>query len=279
MWMWLVLACVSTPDRSTDTEGQEVACNGHPSMCLRTLDDVTFPGTHNSMSNADAGWLAPNQQHGIGQQLEDGIRALMLDTMEWNGEPYLCHGYCELGAQPLVEGLQEIEDFLSGERNQVVLIIFQDGISVETTVLAMEEVGLAERAWAKSDEVLPSLQDMIDAETRLVVAAEASGPPPDWYHHAWDLFADTPYSFTDVEAFSCEPNRGTEESPLFLVNHWLGTPLPTEEGARHVNQTDVLLRRAEQCERERQRRINVLAVDFYHDGDLFSVVDQLNGLN
>ena len=100
MWTALWLVAVGCTSGSTGTGDAAVNCNGHAELCDRTLDNVTLPGTHNSMSNLDAGWIAANQQHGITRQLDDGIRALMLDTMEWNGEPHLCHGYCELGAQP-----------------------------------------------------------------------------------------------------------------------------------------------------------------------------------
>ena len=265
-------------EAGTGQAPDETACNGHPSLCDRTLQQITLPGTHNSMSNADAGWLAPNQQHGITRQLEEGIRAMMLDTMEWNGEPYLCHGYCELGAQPLAEGLQEIEDFLAAHPREVLLIIFQDGLSVEVMVEVITEVGLSERVWTHDGESFPTLEEMIDAGQQLVVTAESGSPPPEWYQHAWNLITDTPYSFRSADDFSCERLRGEEENPLFLVNHWLGTPLPTEEGAIEVNHTDILQARAEECGRARDRPVNILAVDFYHQGDLFTVVDQLNGL-
>ena len=295
-WWWLIVGCTvgkatSTSDTpmsgdsgpvvesgETGRAPDETACNGHPSLCARTLQQITLPGTHNSMSNADAGWLAPNQQHGITQQLEEGIRAMMLDTMEWNGEPYLCHGYCELGAQPLAEGLQEIEDFLAAHPREVLLIIFQDGLSVEVMVEVITEVGLSERVWTYGGESFPTLEEMIDAGQQLVVTAESGSPPPEWYQHAWNLITDTPYSFRSAEEFSCERLRGEEVSPLFLVNHWLGTPLPTEEGAIEVNRADILQTRAEECGLARDRPVNILAVDFYHQGDLFTVVDHLNGL-
>jgi hypothetical protein len=55
-------------------------CNGSADLCDRRLNDVTFPGTHNSMSAADSpGWLFTNQRHDIAQQLEDGIRVLLID--------------------------------------------------------------------------------------------------------------------------------------------------------------------------------------------------------
>jgi len=242
------------------------------------LDDVTFPGTHNSMANGDAEWIAPNQQHGITQQLNDGIRSLMLDTMDWNGEPYLCHGYCELGAQPLSEGLAEVETFLAANPREVVIIIFQDGLSTDVMTTALEESGLAARAWTGAD-TLPTLGELIDAGTPLIITAEHGGPPPSWYHHAWDWIQDTPYSFSAADEMNCDPFRGSEDNPLFLVNHWLGTPLPTETGAMDVNATDILAQRAQACEEERGQRITILAVDFYNHGDLFSVVDTLNGID
>lgn len=279
-WLWVMLGCTADKmqDSGAGSTAVEEGCNGHGSLCARTLEQITLPGTHNSMANADADWVAANQQHGITQQLEDGIRAMMLDTMDWNGEPYLCHGYCELGAQPLAEGLQEIEEFLLANPKEVLLIIFQDSLSVEVMVEVITEVGLDQRVWTHDGSAFPTLQEMIDAGQQLVITAESGAPPPAWYHHAWDLITDTPYSFSSADEFSCERLRGEDENPLFLVNHWLGTPLPTEEGAMEVNQADVLLSRTEECAAERGRSINILAVDFYNQGDLFSVVDRLNGV-
>jgi hypothetical protein len=57
------------------------ACNGAPELCGRRLDEVVFAGTHNSMSSADIpDWLFPQQERGIAGQLEDGVRALLLDV-------------------------------------------------------------------------------------------------------------------------------------------------------------------------------------------------------
>lgn len=55
-------------------------CNGSASLCARRLDQVVFPGTHNSYAAADEpGWYFASQRFGIGRQLDDGIRALLLD--------------------------------------------------------------------------------------------------------------------------------------------------------------------------------------------------------
>lgn len=56
-------------------------CNGHELLCDRPLNEVTFPGTHNSMAAAsERGWYFPSQRFGIAQQLRDGVRALLIDT-------------------------------------------------------------------------------------------------------------------------------------------------------------------------------------------------------
>jgi hypothetical protein len=55
-------------------------CNGAPELCERRLNEVVFPGTHNSMSAAEEpGWLFANQRSSVEDQLEDGIRLFLLD--------------------------------------------------------------------------------------------------------------------------------------------------------------------------------------------------------
>jgi hypothetical protein len=64
-----------------------------------------------------------------------------------------------------------------------------------------------------------------------------------------------------------------------MVNHWLTGVTPDPESAGEVNAYEVLMARAEACRDERGHLPNILAVDFYANGDLFAVVDELNGLN
>ena len=66
--------------RDGGERGPAEGCNGSRALCGRRLDQVVFPGTHNSYAAADEpGWLFANQRHGIERQLNDGIRALTLD--------------------------------------------------------------------------------------------------------------------------------------------------------------------------------------------------------
>jgi Short repeat of unknown function (DUF308) len=55
-------------------------CNGLPGLCDRRLNEILWPGTHNSMAAADVpGWTIPDQRRSIPRQLQDGIRLFLLD--------------------------------------------------------------------------------------------------------------------------------------------------------------------------------------------------------
>jgi hypothetical protein len=66
---------------SEDEPAAIAACNGSATLCDRTLDQVIFPCTHNSMGGAtQEGWMFPNQNADIRQQLDDGIRGFLIDV-------------------------------------------------------------------------------------------------------------------------------------------------------------------------------------------------------
>jgi hypothetical protein len=231
------------------------------------------------MGNADDGWFAPNQEHGLRRQLEDGIRAMLLDTHLWRGDLYLCHGVCDLGSRLLVDGLRDIATFLRGNPNEVLALLIEDGITAADTERAFTESGLAEWTYVhRAGGAWPTLRTMISSGRRLLVTAENGRPPPAWYHHLWELASDTPYSFRNAQEFSCQHNRGTPANDLYLLNHWVENPLPSPSASRTVNASSILLARARACQTESGKLPNFVAVNHYATGDLFSVVRQLNGL-
>jgi hypothetical protein len=76
-----VLLVTGDDDETSRPPGPPAACNGYSSLCDKRIDEVTFPATHNSMSAAqEPGWFFPNQRYGIRRQLNDGVRALLIDT-------------------------------------------------------------------------------------------------------------------------------------------------------------------------------------------------------
>ncbi len=76
------------------------SCEGTAALCGRRLDEVVFPGTHNSFAaSAEPGWRFANQRYGISRQLDDGIRALLLDVHFGVYDPATGHVRTDLSAE------------------------------------------------------------------------------------------------------------------------------------------------------------------------------------
>ena len=202
---------------------------------------------------------------------------------------YLCHTFCELGGTPLEGVLDDVHDFLVSHPEEVIVIINQDYVTPEDFVAAARDAGLEEFAYRGPPKgTWPTLRQMIDRGQRAVFLAENHAGAAPWYHLAYEsITEETPYSFSKVAqlidparlAASCEPNRGPDGAPFFLANHWITTdPVPLPSQAERVNAYEPLLARMRKCRRRRRQLANLVAVNFYRRGDLFRVVDALNGV-
>jgi hypothetical protein len=193
---------------------------------------------------------------------------------------FLCHAWCELGATPLADVLRTFGEFMAANPDEVVILIVEDYVTGTDFAAALEDAGLGgETRTLVPGEPVPSVGELIDDGSNLVVAAEQGGPPPSWFHSYGTVVQDTPFHATTVDEFSCDLARGSREAPLLLVNHWLSTGANTAETGRIANARDVLLAHAERCRAEREHQPNIVAVDWYDEGDLLGVVDTLNGLD
>jgi hypothetical protein len=124
-------------------------------------------------------------------------------------------------------------------------------------------------------------------ERVVLLAEERAGGAP-WFRLAYEeALQETPFTFRGAAALtdpanrveSCAANRGPDSAPLLLLNHWVAMePLPLPSDAEKVNAYEPLLARARECERIRGQIPNLIAVNFYRRGDLFRVVDTLNGV-
>ncbi len=75
----LLAGCSGAHGHAASAQSQ--SCEGAKELCGKRLDEVVFPGTHNSFAaSAEPGWYFANQRYGIARQLDDGIRALLLDV-------------------------------------------------------------------------------------------------------------------------------------------------------------------------------------------------------
>jgi len=194
--------------------------------------------------------------------------------------PYVCHGFCELGAQPLLETLRQIHDFLVEQPGEVLVLVIEDYVAPADIARAFEQSGLVRFVFRGAPRPpWPTLREMIDSDQRVLVLGENATPGVPWYHPAFEVVQETPYTFHRKEDFSCAVNRGGAAGPLFQINHWIETtPTPKPSNAEIVNAREFLLSRARQCQKERGRLPNILAVDFALTGDVVGAAAELNGL-
>jgi hypothetical protein len=191
---------------------------------------------------------------------------------------YLCHIACEIGATPLDDGLRAIRAFLDREPGEVLILVLQDQISPQDTRRAFLRSGLREHvATVRPGNPWPTLGEMINAGERVLVLSEnATDPEIPWILPAFEVTEETPYDVRSAAGLDCRPNRGGTGRPFLLLNHWIAAAIPSVKDATRINRRQVLLERARLCEGERGQRPNLLAVNFYEQGDLLEVVDELN---
>lgn len=264
------------------------ACNGAPELCTRRYHEVSYPTTHNAFNYAYGAqqYLFPNQQWPLTRQLEEGVRAFMLDVHEYNGfnpahngEIWVCHSVCWAGGEPLINVLGEIRSFLDAHPFEVVTIIFENYVQAPALVSAFDWSQLTPYTYAHvPGETWPTLDELIAANQRLLVFTDSEGGSPSWLMPVWDHAVETDYSYQHPSDMSCEFNRGDANNDLFILNHFLTFPLGARRLAVQVNRDPFFLNRAERCWSETGKLPNFVTVDFYDVGTLFSVVRTLNGL-
>lgn len=312
-----------------DTVG-ELGCNGHVELCDRPFDEVAYAAAHNAMSVlTEPGWYLAEQTDPIPVQLDQGVRALLVDV--WPGRAgassgartaagahaealaiadetlgpevvaaalriadsvagpavgperrFLCHGLCETGSTDFVGALQGIRGWLATHPNEVVTLFIEDYVAGELIAEDIATAGLLPFVATPPapGDPWPTLGEMIASGERLVVMLENGdgGERYPWLVNGFEHTQDTPYTFPSVDDFSCEPNRGPDDASLFLVNHWLANFTSLVSDAELVNGRGILLGRMEQCRDERGQIPNFVAVNYVDRGDLFGVVDELNGV-
>lgn len=195
--------------------------------------------------------------------------------------PYLCHAMCELGSTSWLANLRDVKAWLDDHPRDVVTLFVQDEVTPDDSARVIEQAGLEPYVYTpREDGAWPTLGGMIDSGTRLVVLMEnqGGGERLPWLISGFDVVQDTPYLFESPADFSCDPNRGPADAPLFLVNHWIDDWRHVPRNSALVNARAALLPRLEQCADERGQLPNFVAVDYYDRGDLLAVVDELNGV-
>ncbi|MEZ4340674.1 MAG: hypothetical protein R3B82_28975 [Sandaracinaceae bacterium] len=256
-----------------------LVCNGHAELCDRAFDAVAYPTAHNAMSSEEDGWIPPNQGRNLWHQLEDGVRGFMLDTYEQGGETLLCHSICPLGSRPFVDALTDLKDFMDCHPAEVITLILEAHIDEPTTAAAFEAAGLMPYLHAQPlGAPWPTLREMITSGRRMVVFTESAEVSLPWYHYAYAYAWDNPFHAESPSELSCRLGRGSTDHSIFVLNHFLTAPVAMRSLAEMVNHQPFLGDQARRCRTETGQLPNFVTVDFYDVGDLFAVVDDLNGV-
>jgi len=208
------------------------------------------------------------------------------DTSGKKQDVYFCHDLCELGAIPASQVFSDIDKFLARNLTDVVVIDVEDYVQPKDLKRALIKAGLFHRVWSPSPTQFgwPSLHEMVTPKgdaaenpRRLIVMSEKHPDAYPWLLGAYSVSQESPFTFSSIQQFNCQPNRGGDDKSFFIVNHWLrpdGPPDPVQ--AAQVNSEKTLTARLEQCIKTRQQLPNAVAVDFTAVGDLYKTVNRFN---
>jgi hypothetical protein len=258
------------------------------------LDQMTFLVAHNAMANSDEGfrWRFPNQSYRLSDQLRHGVRGLQLDVYAYRGDVRMCHGRCWGNERTLAAGLQDVVDFLDGDRNAVVTVFLEDYTSVAQLRSVLERVsglqrlllypdrsGVRERGW-------PAMSELVSTNQRLLVLSQRPGRDGFGVMYDRDWTAENYWSLgTGGTALDCysrwnEVPLAKEEQGfrrLHVMNHYRDIPT---EGAATVDNGPMLHDRVHRiCGPSARRKPNYLAVDFYQKPETGSARDLIRDLN
>lgn len=285
--------------------GNLVPCNSWPALCERRYDDIVFPTTHAAMANASPPWDHPAQRFSLHQQLQDGIRALMLEVHDREGDPVLCLGDCDEGRVPLSSALADVAKFLAENPREILTLLIDNRVPAEHLAPAIDAAGLAESLHVQaSGTPWPTLGAMIDANRRLVVFAFDAGDAPEGILSFDDFFTSTRDDCSTPEELDCELPSGSAKKPLLLVNHFVSDSSSVADGgesgggaagrnsdtesanvrhalpdvAKMINENPFLISHLRACVAVNARKPTFVAVDFYDEGALLPATQELNEL-
>lgn len=238
--------------------------------------------SHNSMSNKADGWFPPDNLWGMTQQMQDGVRGLVIDVHPYKESLYLCHAFCEFGYKHLFDGLIEFKKFLDKNPTEILSLFIETYVPNAELVKMFIEAGLepytyvhdAQRGW-------PTLGEMAEENTRLIVMVDRGsleGMPP-WLYREEDLTEITAWDIVSPADFTCgDVSPETLAPKLYLLNHFLLAPFTIRQQSERINFNPFLRERALQCQREKNHIPNFISPTFYSVGNLKVVVNELNGV-
>ena len=235
----------TAPARPSNT----LPCNNYPEFCNRKYSNITEVCAHNSPFTRPNN-VARNQDYGVTQQLNDGIRVLQGQAHNINGTLYYCHTSCDLlNAGTVEDYLREVTKWLEVHPFDVITIIFgnydwreQDangnsGVTAANYVDPIEKSGLSKYIYQPPKTAMtlddwPTLGEMILRNKRVVTCIDYNADTNAVPYLLWEFYGiwETPFSPTDFDS-PCTLGRpdGVSETQMrnmmYMINHNLNAEI------------------------------------------------------
>ncbi|PIN06357.1 hypothetical protein CDL12_21079 [Handroanthus impetiginosus] len=260
--------------RSTATNQFHILNNSLP------FNKYAFLTTHNAFAIDDGTprLTLTNQEDSVTQQLNNGVRALMLDTYDFKGDIWLCHSF---GGQcynytafgPAIDTLREIEAFLSSNPSEIVTIILEDYVRTPNGLTkVMRDAGLMKYLFPlskmpKNGQDWPLVSDMVANNQRLLLFTSAkSKENSEGIAYQWNYMVENQYGDDGMKAGDCF-NRAESSAlndttkSLVLLNYFRSAPIKSQAC---VQNSGGLADMIQTCSGAAGNRwANFVAVDYY----------------
>ncbi|XP_037475036.1 PI-PLC X domain-containing protein At5g67130-like [Triticum dicoccoides] len=262
------------------------------------FNKYAFLTTHNSFSIVTDIPLFTlyNQEDSVTGQLNNGVRALMLDVYDFQDDIWLCHsfgGMCldATAFEPAIGTMREIEAFLVMNPSAVVTLILEDhvkshrGLSKLFIKTGLTKYWFPVSRMPRNGEDWPRVSDMIKLNQRLLVfTSNPFKESSEGIAYQWNYMVENMYGDVGMNSRVC---RNRSESAvlsdrtksLVLVNYFRTRPV---QGTACMEHSRGLVEVLHTCHAASGNRwANFLAVDYYkrsNGGGVFQAVDMLNGM-
>ncbi|GJN09935.1 hypothetical protein PR202_ga27990 [Eleusine coracana subsp. coracana] len=228
-------------------------------------------------------------------QLNNGVRALMLDVYDFQDDIWLCHSlgascYDVTSFEPAITTLRKIEAFLLTNPSEIVTLILEDHVSSDRGLSKLvNRTGLGKywfpvKKMPRDGNNWPLVSDMIKNNHRLLVfTSNRTKELTEGIAYQWNYMVENQYGDDGMDPDACY--KRSESSLLFdrtkslvFVNYFRTIP---RQAAACMEHSQGLLDVLKTCHAAAGNRwANFLAVDYYKRSDgggVFEATDMLNG--